>query len=83
MKITSLLINITDIEDALVLERNPIVESIIKSAIDIVKNGGKVVLQREYTNSPPEIIAEYYSEQEIVDWKDKINNTQELLNRAM
>jgi hypothetical protein len=81
VKIISLVINITDIEDGLALEMSEVVSDIIKVSRGIVEKGGKVIIQREYTNSPPDLLVEYTKVEELDIWKEKLNIVQEKLGR--
>lgn len=39
----------------------------------IISNGGKIVVQQEYTNADPDIIAVYESIDDLKKWKDRIS----------
>lgn len=65
MKFGNLIINVTDIEDALVLQQNSLVSAIFSNAEEIIENNGKIIIQREYTNAPPDIIQVYSSLDEV------------------
>ncbi len=82
MKVVELKICITDIGDALTLGQNTIVSSIIDHAKDLVANGGIVTIERRYENANPDHLVSYNTVQEIEEWKDKLNEVQEILGRA-
>ena len=81
MKIVELKICITDITDYLTLGENSIVRSIIAQSRDIVKAGGIVTIERRYENAMPTHIVSYKSEQEVDQWKEKLNDVQVILGR--
>ena len=81
MKIDNLTINVTDISDALTLGNNSIVAEIFGIAEGIVKQGGKIILQRKYENTSPDLIAEFTTLEEVNNWKEKINEAQTALRR--
>ena len=82
MKVAELKICITDVCDALTLGQNPIVSSIISCAKVLVANGGIVTIERRYENANDEPLVSYKTVEEIDDWKDKLNEVQEILGRS-
>lgn len=81
MKIVDLRISITDISDALSLSQNDIVAEIFRQAKAIVRQGGTITIEQRYQNAPPDIIAVYKTQQEVEDWKSKLNDVQSILKR--
>ena len=74
MKISNLTINITDVEDALMLENDTLIESILSIAENVIQQGGKITIQREYTNAEPDILVMFSNTEQIKDWKNRLNN---------
>lgn len=72
---------LTDITDALALDENEIVVSIFSYARKIVKQGGSIVIEQTYGNAQPNVLAKYSTEQEIENWKNKLNEIQIILHR--
>lgn len=83
MLITNLVINFFDIQDALALENNAIVENIFSIAQDIIRQGGKLTIQIEYTNAPPEIVAVYTNIADVSNWKNDLIKAQDKLDRRI
>jgi hypothetical protein len=74
-------ISITQVSDALTLGHNDIVETLIELSKEVIKRGGKVVLQYEYVNAKPDKVKEFITTQEVDDWKNEINSSQRKLER--
>jgi len=81
MKINNLTINITDISDALALGNSSIVEEILAIGESIIKQGGTIIIQRQYQNATPELLAHFSTVEEVKDWKKQLNNSQLTLNK--
>lgn len=65
-------ISVTDIEDALSMEKWDSVSTYVNSAREIVKQGGKVIFQQEYENAPPDILRIISSLQDIENWEKNV-----------
>jgi len=75
-------ISITDdIYHDLEMGRNDDVAALFKCAIDVVLQGGKVIIEQRCSNAPSKIVAEYSTEQEVIDWKNRLNDMQSKLKR--
>jgi AbrB family looped-hinge helix DNA binding protein len=61
----------TDVSDLKRLKEIPQVEGIFDMAKNTLKNGGKVILKKEYTNAPPEIMKVYNTQEEFEDFEAK------------
>jgi len=59
--------------DALTMGQMNIVEGIFGFGEQIIDDGGKIIIQREYTNSSPEVLAEFKSLEALRDWKKRLN----------
>ncbi|GEM_PF-3040161 len=81
MHITELRICFEEISDALALGENSIVENIFKTAKEIVKQGGSIIIEQRYENAQSDILAKYSTEIEVDNWKNKLNDIQVLLKR--
>jgi hypothetical protein len=81
MHITELRICFTDISDALALGENSIVENIFKTAKEIIKQGGSIIIEQRYENAQSDILAKYSTEIEVDNWKNKLNDIQVRLKR--
>lgn len=77
----NLTINITEVSDALVLQQSPLVSAIFTHALEFIENGGNIILQREYENTPPDIIYAFSTAEEIMQWKNRLNDVQAILKR--
>ncbi len=74
-------ISVTDVSDALALGQNEVVSDILSRSKAVVKNGGMVTLEYRYINAPSDIVVVYRTEQEIDQWKSRINEAQAILKR--
>lgn len=81
MHITELRICFKDISDALALGENSIVENIFRTAKEIVKQGGSIIIEQRYENDHSDILAKYSTENEVENWKGKLNDIQVILKR--
>lgn len=81
MHITELRICFKDISDALALGENSIVSNIFKTAKEIVKQGGSIIIEQRYKNAQSNILAKYSTEYEVENWKNKLNDIQDILKR--
>lgn len=48
-------------------------EPILQSASEIIRNGGKVIVQNEFVNAPPEIEKIISNLEELEEWKQEID----------
>jgi len=67
--------------DPLTMGQTDIVSGIFRDAANILANGGKVVVQRQYSNAPPDVLCEFTNEEELSAWKDRLNKVQIILKR--
>lgn len=81
MHITELRICFKDIRDALALGENSIVSNIFKTTKEIVKQGGSIIIEQRYENAQSNILAKYSTEYEVENWKNKLNDIQDILKR--
>lgn len=77
----NLTINITEVSDALVLQQNPLISAIFTHALELIENGGRIILQREYENAPSDILYVFRTSEEIMQWKNRLNDAQTILKR--
>jgi hypothetical protein len=81
------IINITDVEDALTLSQSQFLDAVFSHAKEVVGEGGKIILQREYTyiNSGPEVktdlLAVFSTSEEIDNWKSRIESIKKQLGK--
>ena len=70
-----------DINDPLTMGQTHIVSGIFREASKALTNGRKVIVQRFYTNAPPETLCEFNSQSELSGWKERLNAGQITLGR--
>lgn len=80
-KVGRVLIDFTQISDALALGDTGIVSSIVNACGDAIDQGAVVQLRREFEDLPPQVLAEFKSREELDNWKDKLNEVQKILKR--
>lgn len=68
----NLIIPFTSFSDALTMG---VTDEIFRKAFQTVKDGGKVIIQKEYSNSPPQIMKIFDTEEEIESWKKRTYDT--------
>ncbi len=68
-----MVINVADLQDSIILNDSSFQSSIWNCAIDVVKHGRKVVIQREFENAPPEIIVVISDIKELEEAKSKFD----------
>jgi len=69
-----LTINITDVEDALTLKNGQLIEAVFTHALEIVNAGGRIIIQREYINAPPTLLATFTTQADLDGWKSRIDD---------
>ncbi|UCV02702.1 hypothetical protein [Dechloromonas denitrificans] len=70
-----------NINDPLTMGQTHIVSEIFRIASEVLTNGGKVIVQRVYTNAQPDTLCEFKSESELSGWKERLNEVQIKLGR--
>ncbi len=70
-----------NINDPLTMGQTRIVGEVFRIASEVLANGGKVIVQRVYTNAPPDLLCEFRTEKELSDWKTCLNEVQIKLGR--
>jgi precorrin-6B methylase 2 len=69
-----LIINITDVEDAITLKNGRLIEAVFTHASEILNAGGRIIIQREYVNASPDILATFTIQADLEDWKSRIDD---------
>jgi hypothetical protein len=82
MRVANLIISITDFQDNLALARNEIVSAIFSLAEEVVENGGKIIIQQEYENAPPDLVRAFSTIEEVRNWKQQLTEVQTILKRG-
>ncbi|WP_319405707.1 hypothetical protein [uncultured Desulfosarcina sp.] len=67
-----LTISVTDVEDAITLEKLDIVNAYFEIVENWVKNGGKVIFQQKFVNAAPMKIAEFSTNEDVKNWKKRV-----------
>ena len=80
-KVGKVLIDLTQIFDALELGDTGVVRTILNACGDAIDQGAVVQLRREFEDLPPQVLAEFKSREELDNWKDKLNEVQKILKR--
>jgi hypothetical protein len=70
-----------NINDPLSMGQTHIVSEVFRIANEVLINGGKVIVQRVYTNAEPDQLCVFKSEAELRGWKDRLNDVQIKLGR--
>ena len=70
-----------NIHDPLIMGQTDIVGEIFRIAADVIRNGGRVIVKRVYTNADPDRIFEFSTEEELKGWKKLLNEAQIVLGR--
>lgn len=63
------------VTDALVMNDTALFDSVFEMGEEAIKKGGKTIIQKEYTNSPPEIMRVIDSIDELNEVKEKLRTT--------
>lgn len=71
----NLYIPYTLLSDALTMGYFHVTDAVFDKALEIVKNGGKVIVQKEYINAAPEIMKIFDTLEEIEAWKKRFYET--------
>ncbi len=74
MSIGSLTMGFDIVGDAFKLGNTHIIDDICQLADEVIEQGGKIILQREYTNAPPDILAIFTTVDEIHSWRERMND---------
>mgnify|MGYP001404454135 CR=1 FL=1 len=67
-------ISITEMSDAIVLERSEGIDAFLHSAEETIKTGGKVVLEYRYQNADPDIVQVISNENDLREWRHRVEN---------
>jgi hypothetical protein len=70
-----------NIKDPLTMGQTHIVSEVFRIASEVLANEGKVIVQRVYTNAPPDTLCEFKTEKELNGWKERLNEVQVKLGR--
>ena len=70
-----------NINDPLTMGQTHIVSEIFRIASEVLANGGKVIVQRVYTNTTPDLLCVFKYETELSGWKERLNEVQIKLGR--
>lgn len=70
-----------NINDPLTMGQSSIVSNIFNIASNIIEEGGKIIVQRQYDNANPDKLYTFETTEELADWKKKLNEMQVILNR--
>ena len=70
-----------NIHDPLTMEQTQMVSEIFDHASKILENGGKVIVQRVFTNAPPNQLCVFDKLEDLTGWKERLNDVQVILDR--
>ncbi|MFC1751409.1 hypothetical protein ACFL2V_21755 [Pseudomonadota bacterium] len=70
-----------DIHDPLTMGQTSVVSEIFRIATDIIKCDGKVIVQRQFGNSVPDILCQFDCVDDLEGWRDRLNEVQIKLGR--
>lgn len=74
-----LTINITDVEDAITLRENELLNAIFDGAFAVIQAGGRIIFKRDYENAPSDKLCEVSTRRELEDLKSQVNDSLDLL----
>lgn len=70
-----------NINDPLLEGDVSIVNQVLSIARQVTESGRKVEVQRQYSNSVPDIIETFTTPEQIDEWRDRLNKVQKILGR--
>ena len=83
MEYDMIISEIENISDPLTLNQTGVVSGIFRAAEEAVAAGRQVILRREFTNAPPQVIQVFKTVEEIHQWRSNLNEGQKLLGRPL
>lgn len=69
----TLTINITDVEDAITLKNSSFINAVFTHAAEVVNGGGRIIVKREYENAVPDLLAVFCNQNDLENWKARID----------
>lgn len=72
MKVGVFFVSLKDVEDAVHEKNTNYLETLLDQAMTFTNNGGRVVIQREYSNAQPDLVDVFITSNEIETWKAKL-----------
>jgi len=70
-----------NINDPLTMGQTHVVSEVVRLASEVLKNGGKVIVQRVFVNAPPAELCIFEKEVDLNGWKERLNEVQIKLGR--
>jgi hypothetical protein len=68
----NLILSSVDTDDMQFLHRNQVLNDLLRTAREIIQNGGQVIIQSEYDNAPPDIVRVFATLADLDGWENEI-----------
>ena len=65
-----------NIKDPLTMGQTHVVSEIFRIASGVLASGGKVIVQREYSNAKPDRLCVFDKQADLDAWKERLNDVQ-------
>jgi len=76
----NLTISSQDYDDLKLFHGNQVLNELLGIARVVINNGGKVIIQSEYINAPPEIVRIFSTHKDLAEWEAQIAQATERAN---